>query len=255
MALSSSRITLSNNIIQKTNRTKPKKIGVVYDIILDDTHPYSTNNEIGSLFVGSIFFRTLDSIVESEQELPIAHPIDKNFKSLPIKNELVEFSKATFGEDLLLDYSNFNLFFNKELIQKKGLELSKIKEEFTSYLYKQKYVKRVYSEEQILASSGSDFYLNFIANGYDPSQNGELVITFKPGYVEYSSTGTTHGSAYTYDTHVPLLFYGWHIPKGESFDRKEITQIAPTLSQLLKITYPNGTKAELLQEVLNKEER
>jgi predicted AlkP superfamily pyrophosphatase or phosphodiesterase len=178
-----------------------------------------------------------------------------NLNSKTIKNELVEFSKTTFGEDLILDYSNFNLFFNKDLIKKKELELSKVKEEFTNYLYQQKFVKRVYSEEQILASSGADFYLNFIANGYDPSQNGELVITLKPGYVEYSSTGTTHGSPYTYDTHVPLLFYGWHINKGESFDRKEITQIAPTLSQLLKITYPNGTKAELLQEVLNKDER
>ncbi|WP_438965320.1 alkaline phosphatase PafA [Flavobacterium sp.] len=177
-----------------------------------------------------------------------------NLNSKTIKNELVEFSKTTFGEDLILDYSNFNLFFNKDLIKKKELELSKVKEEFTNYLYQQKFVKRVYTEEQILASSGADFYLNFIANGYDPSQNGELVITLKPGYVEYSSTGTTHGSPYTYDTHVPLLFYGWHIKKGESFDRKEITQIAPTLSQLLKITYPNGTKAELLQEVLNKDE-
>ena len=173
-----------------------------------------------------------------------------NYKT--IKNDLIAFSKATYGEDLLLDYSNFNVFFNKELIQKKGLELAKVKEEFTVFLYKQKFVKRVYSEEQILAASGNDFYLNFIANGYDPSQNGELVIILKPGYVEYSSTGTTHGSPYTYDTHVPLLFYGWHINKGESFDRKEITQVAPTISQLLKITFPNGTKAELLQEVLKK---
>jgi len=173
-----------------------------------------------------------------------------NYKT--IKNDLIDFSKATYGEDLLLDYSNFNVFFNKELIQKKGLELAKVKEEFTVFLYKQKFVKRVYSEEQILAASGNDFYLNFIANGYDPSQNGELVIILKPGYVEYSSTGTTHGSPYTYDTHVPLLFYGWHINKGESFDRKEITQVAPTISQLLKITFPNGTKAELLQEILKK---
>jgi predicted AlkP superfamily pyrophosphatase or phosphodiesterase len=175
-----------------------------------------------------------------------------NLNTKNIKNDLIEFSKTTFGEDLLLDYSNFNLFFNKDLIKKKGLELNNVKEEFTNFLYKQKFVKRVYSEEQILASSGSDYYLNFIANGYDPSQNGELVIVLKPGYVEYSTTGTTHGSPYTYDTHVPLLFYGWHIKKGESFDRKEITQVAPTISQILKITFPNGTKAELLQEILNK---
>ena len=174
-----------------------------------------------------------------------------NYKT--IKNDLITFSKTTYGEDLVLDYSNYNVFFNKELIKIKGLELSKVKQEFTAYLYQQKFVKRVYSEEEILNASGSDFYLNFVVNGYDPVQNGELVIVLKPGYVEYSATGTTHGSPYTYDTHVPLLFYGWHIKKGESFDRKEITQVAPTLSQLLKITFPNGTKAELLQEILKKD--
>ena len=171
-----------------------------------------------------------------------------NYKS--IKNELIEFSKITYGEDLLLDYSNFNVFFNKDLIAQKGLDLNKVKEIFKTYLYTQKYIKRVYTEEEIVTNSGNDFLMNFIANGYDPIQSGELVISLKPGFVEYSTTGTTHGSPYSYDTHVPLLFYGWHIKKGESFDRKEITQIAPTLSQLLKITFPSGTRAELLKEIL-----
>jgi phosphopentomutase len=108
----------------------------------------------------------------------------------------------------------------------------------------------VYTEEEILASSGADFYLNFIAKGYDPSQNGDLVVLDKPGYIEYGPTGTSHGTMYTYDTHVPLLFYGWNIPKGQTSDRKVITQIAPTLAQLLKITFPNGTEAHVLNEVL-----
>jgi hypothetical protein len=38
-----------------------------------------------------------------------------------------------------------------------------------------------------------------------------------------------------------LLFYGWHIKK-ESFNKKEITQIAPTIAQKIKIAFPNGTK-------------
>ena len=116
----------------------------------------------------------------------------------------------------------------------------------------QEQVKRVYSEEEILGSTGNDYYLNFIANGYDSKQNGDLILLDKPGYIEYGATGTSHGTAYSYDTHVPLLFYGWHIKKGESFDKKAITQIAPTLSQMLRIPFTNGTEAEILEEVLGK---
>jgi hypothetical protein len=174
----------------------------------------------------------------------------KNIEPKEIRKALKEFSTNTFGEDLILNYSNFNLFFNKDIIKAKGLELGKVKQIFKDFLMTQEQVKRVYSEEEILGSTGNDYYLNFIANGYDSKQNGDLILLDKPGYIEYGATGTSHGSAYSYDTHVPLLFYGWHIKKGESFDKKAITQIAPTLSQMLKIPFTNGTEAEVLEEVL-----
>jgi hypothetical protein len=82
------------------------------------------------------------------------------------------------------------------------------------------------------------------------TQNGDLVILDKPGYIEYQGTGTSHGTTYSYDTHVPAIFYGWHIKKGESFNKKEITQIAPTILKI-KIAFPNGTKANVLEEVLD----
>lgn len=176
-----------------------------------------------------------------------------NLNSKSFTNDLIAFSRTTYGEDLILNCSNSNVFFNKALIKSKGLFLNEVKETFKNYIYTHKFISRVYTEEEIQHPSKSDFYLDCIARGYDPKQNGELVFLEKPGYLEYSTTGTTHGSPYTYDTHVPLLFYGTNIKKGESYDRKVITQIAPTLSMLLKITLPNGTEAELLQEVLKKE--
>jgi len=175
-----------------------------------------------------------------------------NVEPKSIKAALKKFSTDTFGEDLVLNYSNFNLFFNKDIIKAKGLDVSKVKQAFKEFLMTQDQVKRVYTEEEILGATGNDFYLNFIAKGYDPIQDGDLVVLDKPGYIEYGSTGTSHGTTYTYDTHVPLLFYGWNIKKGETHDRKEITQVAPTLAQKLKITFPNGTEAKVLLEILDK---
>ena len=173
-----------------------------------------------------------------------------NISYKDVDKDLREFSKATFGADIILKYDNFNVFFNNDLVKTKGLELAKVKQAFKEFLYSKEYVKRVYTEEEILASSGNDFLLNFVANGYDPTQNGELYFVYKPGYIEYSTTGTSHGSPYTYDTNVPLIFYGWNINKGQSYDKKVITQIAPTLAQLLKITLPNSTESEVLTEIM-----
>lgn len=164
---------------------------------------------------------------------------------------LGKYSTDTFGENVVLDFSNNNLSLNKEVIKKKGLDLAKVKQSFKDFLMTQVQVKHVYTEEEILASSGSDYYLNFIAKGYDPTEDGDLVVLNKPGYIELGTTGTTHGSPYSYDTHVPLIFYGWNIKKGESHNKKYITQIAPTLAQKLKITFPNGTESNVLEELFN----
>ena len=176
----------------------------------------------------------------------------KNISPKDIVTNLKKFSNDTYGIDLILDYSNFNLFFDREKMKSKNLELTKVKSDFKAFLIQQEYVKRVYTEEEITASTGNDFYLNFINKGYDVAQNGDLVILDKPGFIEYQGTGTSHGTPYSYDTHVPLIFYGWNIPKGETADRKVITEIAPTLSQKLKIPFTNGTEAEVLLEILDK---
>jgi predicted AlkP superfamily pyrophosphatase or phosphodiesterase len=173
-----------------------------------------------------------------------------NYKN--VSSDLKDFSKATFGEDLILKYDSFNVFFDKDLIKTKGLDFPIVKQSFKDFLYTKEYVKRVYTEEEILTASTNDELLEFVSKGFDPTQNGELYFVYKPGYMEYSATGTTHGSPYSYDTHVPVIFYGWNIIKGASHDKKVITQIAPTISQLLKITMPNSTKSEVLTELFTK---
>lgn len=175
-----------------------------------------------------------------------------NVEPKEIVKALKKFSTDTFGEDLIWNYSNFNLFFNKEIIKNKGLDFVKVKQSFSAFLMTQQQVKRVYTEEEILSNSSNDYFLNSIAKGYDVTQNGELVVLDKPGFIEYKETGTSHGTPYSYDTHVPLIFYGWNIKKGETHDKKSITEIAPTLSQLLKIPFTNGTEASVLLEILDK---
>jgi predicted AlkP superfamily pyrophosphatase or phosphodiesterase len=175
-----------------------------------------------------------------------------NISSKEIFASLNKFSTDTFGANLVLSYSNFNVYLNKDIIKEKGLELAKVKQSFKDFLMTQAHVKRVYTEEDILGATGQDYYLNFIFKGYDPKQNGDLVILEGAGYLESIETGTTHGTPNSYDTNVPLLFYGWNVPKGESHKKEYITAIAPTLSQMLKITFPNGTEAEVLEELFVK---
>ena len=69
--------------------------------------------------------------------------------------------------------------------------------------------------------------------------------------IVYGPKGTTHGSGYTYDTHVPLLFYGNGINQGKSYQSTKVTDIAPTISALLGISFPSGTTGAVIEEVID----
>lgn len=97
------REQLSNQIksFSDSNQSLNKKRGIVYNVILDESNEYVKDTGIESALIGAIQFRTnSDVTINDESDLPIAYPIDKNFKNLPTKNEVVEiyeFSPKIFG--------------------------------------------------------------------------------------------------------------------------------------------------------------
>ena len=88
-------------------------------------------------------------------------------------------------------------------------------------------------------------------NGYHPNRSGDLQIILKAGYIDaYGNTGTTHGLWNPYDTHIPLLWYGWGIKKGITHREVYMTDIAPTLAALLRIQMPSGNIGTVITEVI-----
>ncbi len=76
--------------------------------------------------------------------------------------------------------------------------------------------------------------------GFHPQRSGDLMIYGRPGYTNYGNQGTDHGSPFPYDTRVPLVFYGWKVTPGMTSVPAPVTGIAPTISQMLDMDYPNG---------------
>ena len=95
MGLLGGRAGASNNISRGDN-SSAKKLAYVYDVILDETNEYSKNRETFSSTNGAIRFKLSDNIGSAE-DLPIAYPSDKIYKSIPVRNELVEINELSKG--------------------------------------------------------------------------------------------------------------------------------------------------------------
>ncbi|MEO5674080.1 MAG: alkaline phosphatase family protein [Chitinophagales bacterium] len=80
-----------------------------------------------------------------------------------------------------------------------------------------------------------------ILNGYYPERSGDLFYSMKPGWIDWIfEEGTSHGTVFAYDQHVPLIWYGWHIQPGASAEKADMADVAPTISNWLRIAFPSG---------------
>jgi len=96
MSLGNSQ-TSAVNSVQSTGTKQPMGFGIVYSVILDETHPYLKGIDDKQLeikgessYMGAVQYRIVGQPTADDASLPIAYPYDKNFKTLPIVNESVE---------------------------------------------------------------------------------------------------------------------------------------------------------------------
>jgi phosphopentomutase len=92
-----------------------------------------------------------------------------------------------------------------------------------------------------------------IINGLNRTRSGDIQIITKDNFLPtYAKTGTSHSVWNSYDAHIPLIFMGWGIQKGESNQEYHMTDISPTICALLKIQFPSGNIGNPIVEVIGK---
>jgi arylsulfatase A-like enzyme len=113
-----------------------------------------------------------------------------------------------------------------------------------------------FTTEELMTFPPDYPFATLLQRGIHPRRSGDIAYTFDPGWHPddslFKNGGTTHGSIYAYDTHVPLIWYGGRIPAGESFAPVNITDIAPTLSAMLRIIEPSGSTGKVIEAVMKR---
>ncbi|MFA7274893.1 MAG: alkaline phosphatase family protein [Crocinitomicaceae bacterium] len=207
----------------------------------------------------AVVFLTADHAVVPVPEWLTDHHLPGGYAFLKENMlELQEAVKVKFGADFIAIEENNNIYLNEELIDFMEADKSVIENFIAKEVRKWEGVKYVFTSEDLSRASAGDQFAEMVKNGFDPIRSGNVLFMLAPGYLpksadsESSRKGTSHGSPYNYDTHVPLLWYGKNIPKQEIFERVEITDIVPTLTHILNLQKPACTTGEPILPILNK---
>ena len=154
------------------------------------------------------------------------------------------FARRTFGSsELIANHSNRQIFLNYDFIKDKKLNLRTVQNEMVDYMRENfPQMTSIFTRDYLQTQVASRDQKNLTVNGFNPTYSGDIAYDLQPGYLpEYKKTGTSHGTIFSYDTHIPLIFYGWKIPAQTINTPVYIIDIAPTVADLLKITEPSAS--------------
>ena len=165
---------------------------------------------------------------------------------------LFDAMKAKYGvSDLINNISNNQVFLNQERILSLQLNPEELQKFVVNKIIDYPFISNAYTASAMQSNYFNSGLSMLLQNGYNQKLSGDILFALQPGVIVYGPKGTTHGSGYSYDTHVPLLFYGNKIKKGVSYEPTNVTDIAPTISALLGISFPSGATGSIIERVIN----
>jgi hypothetical protein len=149
-----------------------------------------------------------------------------------------------------LDTAGTSPYLNLDLIREKGLGETDVRRVAAQAAAAVPHVLRVYTRDQLqLGAVPNDPISNRVIRSFNPKRSGDLEILLEPYWIR-SAEGTTHGSPYSYDTCIPLIFMGPWITPGHYRQNVALNDLAPTLASILGIETPTGSVGRVLDEII-----
>jgi predicted AlkP superfamily pyrophosphatase or phosphodiesterase len=199
-----------------------------------------------------LIFLTADHAVAEVPQFLVDHKIPAGLiDEDKLKDNVNSFLIGKYGVgEWIMNLSNEQLFLNTTLLAQRKIDKVKIIEQVCEFLIGKNGIANAYPATFFQNGNSRTAIEGLLNSGYHRKRSGDVLMVYEPGWVAHDKKGTTHGSGYNYDTHVPLLWYGWGIKPGRSHRHQTITDIAPTLSFLLDVKLPNAASGQPILELL-----
>ena len=169
----------------------------------------------------------------------------------PTNDYLLRFQEAGASREWFI---NSNIYFNYDALKRDGVNVEEFSQVVVAAALSVPGIARCFSRLQLLrgATSVTDPIERRALHGFYPSRSGDVVMVAEPYKLIAETITATHGSPYSYDTHVPTIIMGAGVNAGRYLEAASPADIAPTLAALLRITAPSNSTGRVLVEALRR---
>lgn len=199
-----------------------------------------------------IFITADHAAVDVPQYLIDNHIPAGYFDKKKMTNDLASFCIKKWNvSDLIENISNGQIFLNHGSIANNNLNTHQVEQEIANYLLTFEGVAQTFTATTLKTAFFTENIQAIVQRGFNQKRSGDVVYVLASGWINAGyTTGCTHGSPYQYDTRVPLLWYGFNIPTGETNNKINITDIAATVAALLNINTPSACTGNPIKELI-----
>ena len=151
--------------------------------------------------------------------------------------------KRQFGVDSLLKAEmEYTFYLNYEVIDNARLDRKEVMRAACQALEQPEEIQWAIDVANIDTYPIPTLLKERIKLGYFPERSGEIYIVPRTGVYAGKTewAGSNHGTWSQSDSHIPLIFMGWHITPGETSRLTHMTDITATICAMLHIQAPNG---------------
>lgn len=162
-----------------------------------------------------------------------------------------------FGEgNWITTIINEQVFINENLVREKNIEPRKIQQVVVDLLLSDPQISHAIGAADLTSNVYPEGALRSLQRGFMPQRSGDVCFALRPGLLEVSELppgkGTSHGSVWNYDTHVPIIFFGHGVKKADVTRRISITDIAPTVAIITGMIMPDACIGNPIEEFIRR---
>lgn len=217
-----------------------KNIGLLLDMI---------DRDLGKKNV-LVYFVSAHGVSEIPAVLEASRVPSGYFKVNQSLQLLRSYLNAIYGQgDWVKGFYDNQIFLNRALIENAKVNLEEIQKKVARFMVQFSGISSAVPCSSFEMSDFTGGVLLKMSNSYSSQRSGDVMISLNPGWIEKNDNATGHNSPYEYDSHVPLIWYGWTASRASVTRNISLRDIAVTLSDLCKVPLPNAASGEPLQEL------
>ncbi len=153
--------------------------------------------------------------------------------------------------DWVLGYQEKQIYLNRRLIEDSNLTLRDFQDRVSQFMLQFTGVANAVTAYNLQSSNFTTGIFEKFQNSFNQRRSGDVILNLEPGWVERNGSITSANSPYNYDTHVPLIWYGWKIKRKQVLLPVNMSDIAPTISTLLGISWPSGATGKPITDIID----